>query len=245
MPLWPAHRTALCRAAVAAAAGVAATACGAAQPGPAAALPTATASAGRTATPAASAAPSAASYSGPVAPLTGLPAASAAAAGSPAVALAVAGAGPRGLSQADVVFEEISHPVRYIAVFQSRLPPAVGPITSTLPTDGMTLSVLHPLTGYSGGTPSFIQVLDSTKIIDAGYPAHAPLYHSGPAGLTAAPGPDDTGRPGFRATGAVSLPQGWPGCRRRTGEPRCMAPGHRHGAHPRRAHPGVDLRSPP
>lgn len=192
MPLWPAHRTARCRAAVAAAAGVAAagvaaTACGAAQPGPAAALPTGTASAGRTATPAAAAAPSAASYSGPVAPLTGLPAASAAAAARPAVALAVAGAGPRGLSQADVVFEEISNPVRYIAVFQSQLPPAVAPITSTLPTDGMTLSVLHPLTGYSGGTASFIQVLDSTKIIDAGYPAHAPLYHSGAAGLTAAP----------------------------------------------------------
>jgi hypothetical protein len=136
----------------------------------------------------ASAAPSAASYTGPVAPLTGLPAASPAAAARPAVALAVARADPRGLSHADVVFQEISNPVRYIAVFQSQLPPAVGPITSTLPTDGMTLSVLHPVIGYSTGTPSFIKVLDATKVIDVGYPAHASLYHSGPAGLTAAPG---------------------------------------------------------
>lgn len=188
MPLWPVHRAVHCRALIAAAAGVAATACGAAQPFPAPASPAATAAADRAAVPTADAAPSAASYTGPVAPLTGLPAAGTAAAARPAVALTVAGADPRGLSHADVVFEEISHPMRYIAVFQSQLPPAVGPITSTLPTDGMTLSVLHPLIGYSGGTPSFIEVLDATKVIDAGYPAHASLYRSGPAGLTAAPG---------------------------------------------------------
>lgn len=188
MPLWPGHRAVHCRAVIAAAAGVAATACGAAQPSLTPASPAATAAAHRTAPPTASAAPSAASYTGPVAPLTGLPAASSAAAARPAVALAVAGADSRGLSHADVVFEEISSPVRYIAVFQSQLPPAVGPITSTLPTDGMTLSVLHPLIGYSGGTPSFIKVLDATKVIDAGYPAHASLYRSGPAGLTAVPG---------------------------------------------------------
>jgi DUF3048 family protein len=183
VPLWPVHRAVHCRAVIAAAASVTVTACGAAQPFPAPASP-----ADRAAARTASAAPSAASYTGPVAPLTGLPAANTAAAARPAVALAVAGADPHGLSHADVVYEEISHPVRYIAVFQSQLPPAVGPITSTLPTDGMTLSVLHPLIGYSGGTPSFIQVLDATKVIDAGYPAHASLYRSGPAGLTAAPG---------------------------------------------------------
>lgn len=185
MSLWPVHRAVHRRAVIAAAAGVAATACGAAQPSPAPAPPAATAIVDRTATPTASAAPS---YTGPVAPLTGLPAASPAAAARPAVALTVAGADPRGLSHADVVFEEISNPVRYIAVFQSQLPPAVGPIASTLPTDGMALSVLHPLIGYNGGTPSFIQVLDATKVIDAGYPAHASLYQDGPAGLTAVPG---------------------------------------------------------
>ncbi len=187
MALWPVHRAARRRALIAAAAGVAATACGAAQPSAAPTSSVATA-ANRSATPTASAPPSPASYTGPVTPLTGLPAASAAAAARPAVALTVAGADPRGLSHADVVFEEISSPARYIAVFQSQLPAAVGPITSTLPTDGMTLSVLHPLIGYSGGTPSFIKILDATKVIDTGYPAHASLYQSGPAGLTAAPG---------------------------------------------------------
>ena len=43
----------------------------------------------------------------PIAPLTGLPAASAADATRPAVALAVAGSSPQGLRSADVVFEEM------------------------------------------------------------------------------------------------------------------------------------------
>ena len=60
----------------------------------------------------------------------------------------------------------------------------VGPVTSTRPTDGQALSVLHPLIGYNGGTAGFISVLDATKVIDAGYASHAPLYSPGSSGLT-------------------------------------------------------------
>ena len=74
---------------------------------------------------------SAVSSDRPIAPLTGLPVASPADAARPAVALDVAGPDPRGLSSADVVFEEITSPVRYIAVYQSRQAAGVGPITAT------------------------------------------------------------------------------------------------------------------
>jgi hypothetical protein len=117
-----------------------------------------------------------------VAPLTGL-AVAAAVAQRPAVAVAVSGPAPNGLDSADLVLEEMSSPVRYLAVFQSREVTA-GPVAATRPMDGQALSVLHPLTGYNGGTASFISVLDATKIVDVGYPGHSSLYASGPDGLT-------------------------------------------------------------
>ena len=55
---------------------------------------------------------------GTVAPLTGL-AVTAAVAQRPAVAVPVSGPDPNGLGSADLVFEEMSSPVRYLAVFQS------------------------------------------------------------------------------------------------------------------------------
>jgi hypothetical protein len=113
-----------------------------------------------------------------------LPAASAEAAARPAVALPVAGTDPNGLSSADVVFEEISQPVRYLAVFQSHQDPSVGPVVGTRPADGQELSVLHPLYGYYGGTPAFIKVLDRTSVIDVGYARFPSLYHAGHAGMT-------------------------------------------------------------
>ena len=120
----------------------------------------------------------------PIAPLTGLPAGSAQAASMPAVALPVAGPDPQGLSSADVVYEEITSPIRYIAVFQSHEIQAVGPVTGTRPADGQALSVLHPIYGYDGGTAPFIKVLDQTNVVDVGYASHPSLYRAGAAGLT-------------------------------------------------------------
>jgi len=115
---------------------------------------------------------------GSVAPLTGL-SVTAAIAQRPAVAVAVSGSDPVGLGFADLVLQEMAGPVRYLAVFQSAEASAVGPVTSTRPTDGQALSVLHPLTSYDGGTTAFISVLDATKIVDYGYARHASLYSGG------------------------------------------------------------------
>ena len=120
----------------------------------------------------------------PVDPLTGLPASSVRAASMPAVALPLAGPDSQGLSSADVVYEEITSPIRYIAVFQSHEVQAAGPVTATRPTDGEALSVLHPIYGYVGGTAPFIKALDQTNVIDVGYASHPSLYHVGAAGLT-------------------------------------------------------------
>ena len=118
-----------------------------------------------------------------MAPLTGLTV-SAAAAQRPAVAVAVSGSAPVGLGAADLVLEEMTAPVRYLAVFQSAQASQVGPVAATRPTDGQALSVLHPVTGYDGGTSSFISVLDASKVVDASYARHASAYASGSAGLT-------------------------------------------------------------
>jgi hypothetical protein len=123
-----------------------------------------------------------------MAPLTGLPSASAADAAKPAVALMVSGSSPQGLTSADVVYEEISSPVRYIAVYQSSQSATVGPITSTNPTDREALAVMHTLVGYDGSqAPYFIRLLDATKIVDAGYTTHSSLYSSSAAGVTTTP----------------------------------------------------------
>jgi hypothetical protein len=129
--------------------------------------------------------PSSSSHaSRPLAPLTGLPASSGAAAGRPAVALDLTGPDPIGLASADLVFQDFSSPVRYIAVFQSKQATA-GPVTGTQPTDKQALTVLHPLIGYDGAlAPFFITSLEKSKLKDAGYAAHPSLYTTGAQGLT-------------------------------------------------------------
>jgi Protein of unknown function (DUF3048) N-terminal domain/Protein of unknown function (DUF3048) C-terminal domain len=149
--------------------------------------PVTTSSGSPSGSPSASTATSAPANAGPstgsVAPLTGL-AAPAAIAQRPAVAVTVAGSNPVGLNSADVVYAEMASPARYIAVYQSNEANQAGPVTSTRPTDGPLLSVVHPLTGYNGGTSAFISVLDATKIIDDGYSGHASFYTGGSGGLT-------------------------------------------------------------
>jgi hypothetical protein len=140
--------------------------------------------------------------SGQLAPLTGLPATSAAAAARPAVALDIAGRSPHGLAAADVVFEEITSPVRYIAVYQSQEASGIGPITTTEPTDRAVLEVLHPLIGYDGAAAKyFIKFLDSAKITDVSFANHPSAYTS------AAGGPVTSTRAIARAGGKAAAPQ--------------------------------------
>ena len=122
------------------------------------------------------------------APLTGLPATGGRAAGRPAVAVPLTGGQPRGLGSADVVYEELASPVRYIAVFQSRGGTPAGPVGPTRPTDGQALSVLHPLMAYDGGTPSFIRVLDGSSVVDVGYASHPSLYQPAAQGPSVSTG---------------------------------------------------------
>jgi Protein of unknown function (DUF3048) N-terminal domain/Protein of unknown function (DUF3048) C-terminal domain len=134
--------------------------------------------------PGSSASPAEPSISTLLAPLTGLPATGARAAGRPAVAVPLSGDQLQGLGSADVVFEEMTSPLRYIAVFQSRNDGSVGPVGQTRPTDGQVLSVLHPLIAYDGGTPSFVKVLDRTQVVDVGSARYPVLYRTGAHGPT-------------------------------------------------------------
>jgi DUF3048 family protein len=122
---------------------------------------------------------------GPPAPLTDLPAASAADAQRRAVALALSGSDPHGLTSADVVYQEFAAPVRYIAVFQSKEATGVGPLTSTQPTDGQALSVLRALFGYDGSTPVFTKELNHTQVANLDRSAHPSLYSTGGPGVSA------------------------------------------------------------
>ncbi len=188
MPAQPPDRHSIIAARMAAAAGLAALtglAVAACSPGPAS--PVSTGPASSPAAASSSPAPGGAGDSSarPTAPLTGLPAISAADASHPAVALVVAGPSPQGLGSADVVFEEITTPPRYIAVYQSRAATGVGPITTTQPADGPVLSVLHPLFGYDGGSIPSVKILDKTKVTDLDGSRYPSLYTSTPQGLTA------------------------------------------------------------
>lgn len=156
-----------------------------------------------------SASPSPSPSAPPVAPLTGLPS-TASLATEPAVAVLVAGSQTQGLSDADVTYEEVTSPLRYIAVFQSKAATVVGPVTGTRPADGEILAVLRPMVAYDGGTSSFISVLDHTNVVDVGYGTHSSLYSDGAAGLTtsttALQGAGQTGAPPqlFAYRGAVT-----------------------------------------
>lgn len=119
-------------------------------------------------------------------PLTGVSTKNTASTTRPAVAVAVAGPSPQGLGPADVVFEEAGTPLRYIAVYQSRRPAGVGPVTTTQPTDVQALDVLHPLYGYDGSVaPFFLKLLGNSKLTDVGYASHPSAYTALAQGVAA------------------------------------------------------------
>jgi hypothetical protein len=111
---------------------------------------------------------------GAIAPLTGLPAASPSIAERPAVIVKIdndAAASPQsGLDQADVVYEEVVEGgiTRYLAVFQSQDADPVGPVRSVRETDADIVRPIGGLFAYSGGIPPFVNLIDSTGIIDVG-----------------------------------------------------------------------------
>ena len=92
-------------------------------------------------------------------PLTGV--ATAAVAPRPAVAVKIENsidARPQtGLNSADMVWEEVVEGgiTRYLAVFDSQLPPVIGPVRSVRPMDPSIAAPLHGLFAFSGGQHPF------------------------------------------------------------------------------------------
>src|SRR5438309_9656590 len=63
-----------------------------------------------------------------------------------------------GLNSADMVWEEVVEGgiTRYVAVFQSTLPPTIGPVRSIRPMDPAIAGPLHGLMVFAGGIPDFV-----------------------------------------------------------------------------------------
>ena len=99
---------------------------------------------------------------GPPAPLTGLPVADQAAADRPALIIKIDNsdgsdclnsARPQvGINQADIVIEELVEGItRFMAVFQSNIPPVVGPVRSARSSDvDLITAFKKPMFGWSG-----------------------------------------------------------------------------------------------
>ena len=124
-----------------------------------------------------SASPSASAPYGP-SPLTGLPARSPQNAARPAFGVAVSGTDTSGLDDADVVYEEESDPVRYLAVYQSRDSDRIGPLGQARSTDPQVLGMLHGAVGYASIRPGPLSQFKAMGAVDAGLPGHAKAYHS-------------------------------------------------------------------
>ena len=74
--------------------------------------------------------------------------------------------------------EELSSPVRYLALFQSRDATTVGPVGQTRPVDAQVLAVGKTAIGYAGGKQGFVDQLRTAGIIDVGTAAAPSAYRS-------------------------------------------------------------------
>ena len=74
-----------------------------------------------------------------------------------------------GLEHADIVFEELVEGgiTRYVAVWHSDLPPAVGPIRSIRPMDPDIVSPFGGIIAYSGGQDRFVRAMRETGVLNA------------------------------------------------------------------------------
>lgn len=102
-------------------------------------------------------------------PLTGMPAADAAKAARPAVAVKIdnaAAARPQGgLDQADLIYEEFTEGItRFVVVFHSSDAPTVGPVRSVRPADPVIVKPLGGPLVFSGGAPGVLDVVRSAGV---------------------------------------------------------------------------------
>jgi hypothetical protein len=107
------------------------------------------------------------------APLTGLPDESGLSITRPALAVKIGNnpeARPQaGITKADIVYEEIVEGgiTRYMAVFNSELPPRVGPVRSVRGMDPNIATNWGGLFAYSGGVPKNVSKIESAKGVKA------------------------------------------------------------------------------
>src|SRR6185312_9136905 len=79
-----------------------------------------------------------------------------------------------GLNAADMVWEEVVEGgiTRYVAVYQSVLPPEVGPVRSVRPMDPAIAAPLHGLLAFSGGQQQYVDAVSAAGLqvlsMDAG-----------------------------------------------------------------------------
>lgn len=108
------------------------------------------------------------SPSGPVWPLTGVPAD--AVPDRPALAVKIensAAARPQtGLNAADIVWEQVVEGgiTRFVAVYHSTLPPEIGPVRSIRPMDAAIAAPLGGLLAFSGGVPPYIAAAEDAGL---------------------------------------------------------------------------------
>ncbi len=109
----------------------------------------------------------------PVAPLTGLPG-DAATAARPAIEVKIDNAPQArpqgGLQAADIVYEEVVEGgvVRFMAVFQSKDAPSVGPVRSVRPVDANLVGPLRGAFAFSGGAGPFVALIQKAPVVLVG-----------------------------------------------------------------------------
>ncbi len=84
-----------------------------------------------------------------------------------------------GLTQADVVFEEVVEGglTRLLAVYQSQDPETVGPVRSARSSDLFILAELgQPLFAWSGANPTFAAAVEAADLLDVGVGAAPEAY---------------------------------------------------------------------
>ena len=120
--------------------------------------------------------------SGPIAPLTGLPA-DAALLGRPALVVKIdnapKGRPQAGINQADVVVaEKVEDGItRLFTVFHSADADPVGPVRSARSTDIVLAGALNrPLFAYSGTNAAFQALVNAAPLVDVGHTRAAPAY---------------------------------------------------------------------
>lgn len=112
-------------------------------------------------------------------PLTGLPVHGGRdRATRPAFGVGISGPDVSGLDDADIVYEEISDPVRYIAVYQSRDSDRIGPLGQGRSTDPQALGPLRAGLGYLSMRSGPHSQMSKMNVPDLGYPKHSGAYTS-------------------------------------------------------------------